>query len=455
MSLTARDIAVKALRDRDGNVTAHLDRLLNDCEFASNEKGLAREITLGVVRRKATLTAIMRAYLRSPKQKLPRPIGEIILVALYQIIFLERVPAFAAVDQAVRQASAFKHKRQAGLVNGLLRTVIREMAAPTPVALSPEPAVEMLRMDNDTQRRFDRAIFRDPETLPIDYLAAMCSIPHDLAKRWFENFKLKKALRIGLDSCARPPIICRVNTFKSTVATVIDMLAEDGVTATRHENSVSVILDSAANLQSLRAFSEGLIQPQDPTATSVGLKSGALPGMRVLDLCAAPGTKTTHLAELMQNQGEIIAVDVSNSKLKRIEENAQRMGFDIIKTMHAEKVGSLDVNSFDLVLADVPCSNTGVLARRGEARWRFTQKSIGELVRAQQFLSLTAAQFVKPGGTLIYSTCSIEKDEGPRVAKGIHKRVPQIRFLKDKLTLPETSSPVIWHDGGYFALLKG
>ena len=455
MTLTARDIAVKSLRDRDGNVSAHLDRLLSQTDICSSEKALAREITLGVMRRKSTLTAVMRAYLRSPKQKLPRSLGEIIIVAIYQIIFLKRVPAFAAVDQAVRQACAFKHSKQSGLVNGLLRTMIREMSPPTPVDLAPELSAEYLRMDNDTQRRFDRPIFRDPETLPIDYLAAICSIPHDLAKRWYEHFGIKKALRLGLDSCAVPPVICRVNSLKGSVAKAIELLEADGIVATRHENNVSVVLESAANLTNSEAFKIGLVQPQDPTATAVVLNSGVLPGMRVLDLCAAPGTKTTHLAELMQNQGEIVAVDVSNSKLKRIEENCQRMGVDIVTTMHAEQVGSLDVNSFDLVLTDVPCSNTGVLSRRTEARWRFTKKSIGDLVRDQQFIALTGAQFVKPGGRMIYSTCSIEKDEGSRVAKGLPKRAPHMRFVKDKMTLPETSSPKIWHDGGYFAILKG
>ena len=154
----------------------------------------------------------------------------------------------------------------------------------------------------------------------------------------------------------------------------------------------------------LPGFGDGLFQPQDPTATAVGQVCGDLLAamgkppaeMSVLDFCAAPGTKTTHLAELMGNQGSILALDVSPAKLEKIESNCRRMGISNVKTLSAERAGGLTPQSYDLVLADVPCSNTGVLARRPEARWRFNHDALGRLIKDQQFLAAAAGQFVRP-----------------------------------------------------------
>jgi len=198
-----------------------------------------------------------------------------------------------------------------------------------------------------------------------------------------------------------------------------------------------------------------LIQPQDATATAVGFAAGAQPGMRVLDLCAAPGTKTTHLAELMNNRGKIVAVDVSEEKLGQIESNCRRLGIDIVECRLAETVGTLEPQSFDLVLVDVPCSNTGVLSRRAEARWRFDEKKLAVLVRDQRFLAAVAAGFVRPGGRLVYSTCSIEREENEDLAAHLLDRRKRLFLLGERLTLPAgCRRPARWRDGGYVAIFQ-
>jgi len=455
MSLDAREIAVRSLRDRDGNISAHLDRLCADKRISSADRGLAMELTLGVVRRRRTLEAVTLAYLKQPDKKLPSPVREILYVAIYQILFLDRVPAFAAVDQAVRQTVASHHKRQGGLVNGLLRNLVREMSKPLPTELSPEPAVNLLPLDGQRQRRLGRDIFCDPKSRPAEYLAEAYSLPIELAERWLSRFDLRRCMAIASHSYSRPPLICRVNRLRGGVESAIASLADDGINARQHENAASVILESAENLTSLQAFADGLIQPQDATATAVVAAAEVRPGMRVLDFCAAPGTKTTHLAERMENRGTIIASDVSNEKIRRIEDNCRRMGVDIVQTISAEQVGSLDPRSFDLVLADVPCSNTGVLARRPEARWRFNAEGLSQLVQDQQFLAEAAGQFVAPGGQLIYSTCSIEPEEGSHVATSLAKRAEHLRLASEKLTIPAgEDSPTQWHDGGYVAIFR-
>ncbi len=458
MSLTSRDIAVRSLRDRSGNSTAHLERLLGELTLSAADRGLAHEITLGVVRHRSTVDAILMSYLHHRKKKIPSPVKEILQVAIYQIFFLQKVPAFAAVDEAVKQIVRSHHKRQSGMVNGLLRTMIREMAAPSPQALEPEMTENIIPLGDGRVRRMDRAIFHDPTKRPVDYYAQAYSLPPQLVSRWLDAFGEERARGIMMHTLQRPPMICRVNTLKTDVVGATATLAEDGIEAIPHENGLSVILPNAHGLMGLRAFAEGLIQPQDPTATKVVASMKLKPGMRVLDFCAAPGTKTTHLAERLGNEGEILAVDVSRTKLARIDENCERMGITIVKSVLADEAAQhLEPRSYDAVLVDVPCSNTGVLSRRAEARWRFEDSAMGKLVKDQQFLAMAGAQFVKPGGQLVYSTCSIEEDEDYRVAKGLPKRVNNLSLKNDECTLPTGSAetPEQWYDGGYFATFQG
>ncbi|MBT3278598.1 MAG: methyltransferase domain-containing protein [Phycisphaerales bacterium] len=458
MSLTARDIAVRALRDRSGNITAHLERLLGEGGLSGVDRGLAHEITVGVVRHRSTVDAILRSYLHQRKKKVPSPVKEILQVAIYQIVFLQKVPAFAAVDEAVKQIVRSHHKRQSGMVNGILRTMIREMNAPIAEALEPAPAENIIPLGDGRIRRMGRTIFHDPQTRPHDYYAQAYSLPPQLTTRWIDAFGEETARDLMRHTLQRPPLICRVNTLKTDIASAIAALAEDGIEAIPHENGLSVILPNAHGLTGLAAFAAGLIQPQDPTATKVVASMKLKPGMRVLDFCAAPGTKTTHIAERLGNEGEILAVDVSRGKLSRVTENCERMGIDIVKTILADEAAQhLELRTYDAVLLDVPCSNTGVLARRPEARWRFEDAAMGKLIKDQQFIAMAGAQFVRPGGQLVYSTCSIEHDEDQHVAKTLAKRADHLHLKHEERTLPTGSAetPEQWYDGGYFATFQG
>ena len=176
--------------------------------------------------------------------------------------------------------------------------------------------------------------------------------------------------------------------------------------------------------------------------------------MRVLDLCAAPGTKTTHLAERMQDTGEIVAVDVSAEKLDRIQDNCRRMGLKIVRPLLAEHIAPLMERPFDLVLVDVPCSNTGVLARRAEARWRFSAANLAKLARDQRSLLRLGAEFVRSGGRLVYSTCSLEDEENRQAVRDVLRGEPTLRLLEQRSIRPTgAADPTRWLDGGYYAVL--
>ena len=449
-----RDVAVLALRDREGNVSAHLESRLSRQSLSPADAALARELTLGTYRRRATLDAVLRAFLAQPDRRLPGALQEVLWVALYQMLLLDRVPAFAAVNEAVGQAARFRHRRQGGLVNGVLRSVARSVSGPI---TGPVPAArDVVPVGPETYRQLAQPAFASPESRPVEYVAAAYSLPEALVKRWHERLGSLEELRGLAAHCnTRAPLILRVNTDAASVEDVVAELAGAGVAARAHANGVSVVLAESCDVTRLGPFQRGLLQPQDPLATAVVLAADPRPGMSVLDFCAAPGTKTTHLAQRMANQGSIIALDVSEEKLSRIDANCRRMGVSIVTTKLAGNAGQLEPASFDLVLADVPCSNTGVLARRAEARWRFSEQALSSLVDDQKFLIRAAGGFVRPGGRLVYSTCSVEPEEGTHVGRWYQRTDPRMRLLREQQTPPAgAADPTRWNDGGYVAVFE-
>jgi len=451
-----RDLAVQALRDRDGNVSARLDRLLAEARLGPVDRAFARELALGALRRRGTLRAVLERCLAFPMERLRRgAVVEIFDIALYQIFFLDRVPPFAAVNEAVEQAARFGHTKQSGLVNGVLRRLLRALG---PFEQGRPPLEATVVAASLSQfRRCEHPLLPEPSR-GAEFLAAACSLPQELARRWLSRQgPLERAFALGMSVNERAPLVLRVNRLKASPDALLSRLAEAGVSALPHANGASVVLLESRNVTELPGFDEGWFQPQDATATAMGqvcAELGLLDGAaRVLDFCAAPGTKTTHLAELMGDAGTILALDVSTEKLAKIEDNCRRLGVTNVTTALAPSAGALSPGTFDLVLADVPCSNTGVLARRPEARWRFSESALAQLVRDQHELVSMAWRFVKPGGVFVYSTCSIEPEECGDVVARL-TRHHQGELLREHLTLPESTDPAHWRDGGYHAVLR-
>ena len=450
--LSARDIAIEALRDRAGNVSVRLERLLQKHDMKGLDRDLGRELALGIVRHRGTLEAILQMFLAKPTRKLPTPLEEILLVGLYQIVYLDRVPAFAAVNEAVNQAIAHRHKRQSGLVNGLLRAVTRALSPH--ISGRPPLTRDVIPIDANSYRKIDRPLLPDPSSQPAEYLLGAFSIPTVLGERWLKRGgSLEAVTDLAIHTTLRPPIVLRVNRLKATVDEVVSALNNEGVVGERHENGFSVVLPRGVNVSSLDVLRTGGVQPQDPSASAVVLAAQPEAGMNVLDLCAAPGTKTTHLAELMDDKGAVTAVDVSPFKLDRIETNCERLGITIVTTRLAEEIDSLEENSFDLALVDAPCSNAGVLSRRVEARWRFDPTALVELAKQQEELVLTASKFVKSGGRLVYSVCSTEPEECAELVGKVVQRDATLELVREETIDPGgIDDPLQWYDGGYYAI---
>ena len=451
--MNARDIALKALRAPGENVTGALRGLLGANALSPEDRGLAREIAMGVVRRKGTLNAVLRSYTRKDGRRMPTRVRQIIQIALYQMLYLDRIPDFAAVNEAVEQTHRLGKRKLAGLVNAVLRAVERGLSetqsGPVPVARNIIPVAP------GRFRQIDRNVFADVESNSLGYLSQAYSLPELVVQRWLTQTgdKVAPVIRWARHANSSPPVIARVNCLRATVAEVLESLAASGCEAIPHTNNQSVVIFSGPDLTTLPAFTQGWIQLQDPTATDVVKAIKLQPGMQVLDLCAAPGTKTVHMAERMGNEGRIVAADISDEKIARINEGCERMGITIVEAIHSTQIAAEAIGAFDVVLVDAPCSNTGVLARRVEARWRFSVDGLGRLIKDQKNLLAAAAAFTRPGGKVVYSTCSIEPEECADIARFAEKAHLGLSLRSDKLTRPGgTEHPDQWHDGGYRAI---
>lgn len=451
--LSARAIALAALSDRAGNVTAHLGRLLAQHRPSPADAALARELTLGTHRRQRTLDVILKAFCR-PGQgaKTPQRVDQILRLGAYQVLFLQRVPEFAAVNESV----ALVGKRALGMrgfVNAMLRNIARAVSPEQPGR--PPRDRDVLPIGPNCFRRFDRPIFADSKAQTATWLGETFSLPDDLAQAWLNEYKpLERVIGMAMHANARPPLILRVNTAAITVAEAVQRLAGQSVQALPHRNGISVVLTEMHDVTGLELFREGLVSPQDPMATSVVAAMDLKPGMRVVDLCSSPGGKTVHMAQRMGNQGTVIALDVSEEKLARVTANCARAGVSIVETMLAPRAAELVNDRADVVLVDAPCSNTGVLSRRCEARWRYTRRSVANIAQDQRNLLRLGAELVRSGGRLVYSTCSLAREENQQVVKDVLMAEPTLRKISEKVIMPSgLDDPTGWSDGGFFAVL--
>jgi len=456
---SARDIAVEALANRrPGEVFLQdrLDRLIERAGLSESDASLATELSLGVCRHRLTLDRLIGRVFHGHLRHLDPRLLTILRVGLYQLVWLERVPAFAAVHTAAEQAGQAGGRKASGLVNALLREVLRHLDERVHTE-PPENLRRSLQVDRSRWRVLDMDWLPDPVGDPAGFLSTSTSHPRWLVERWLGNFGLGPAGEICLAGSLRPPLVLRANRLRTTPQGLVDRLAADGITAALDAEGRAVFVLTAPPVRRIAAVTEGLCQPQDRTSQWVVRTCAPRPGQNVLDLCAGPGTKTTQLAEEMSDRGLILACDVSSAKLDLLKDNCRRMGVSCARTVRAEALDNAaeEYGPFDMALVDAPCSNTGVLARRVEARYRLKPAHLNRLAQEQHHLLTTAARHVAKGGTLVYSTCSIEPEENEHVVQRFLTGSPAWQFIDSRLILPSAGEqPTDWCDGGFVAVLR-
>lgn len=431
-----------------------LDSALAAAAMAPRDRGLARELVLGTIRHRATLDAVAAVFSNRPLAQVEPEVLDAVRIGLYQLTFLERIPPFAAVGETVEALRSRGKPAAIGFVNGILRSVLRDLDGRRPQPADPRRDVPL---GPGRYMAFRRPVLPDPSDAAV-FLAAAHSYPIALVRRWLQRHGRDRTEALLAAGNQPPPVVLRANRRRIARDALVARLIADGIAAQPAAHPSAVVLDKPGRpLVEMPAFAEGLATAQDVTAIEVGEALEPQPGEMVLDLCAAPGGKSTHLAELMDDRGLVLAGDVSDEKLAMIAAGAARLGLTMIRTVRADRLDETvsAEGAFDRALADVPCSNTGVLSRRAEARWRFRGEDLGPLSLQQLALLRQAGRAVRPGGLLVYSTCSIEPEENQRVVEAFLDGRPGFRLRDQTLTLPEAGpSAAGWRDGGFRARLE-
>ncbi len=413
-------------------------------QLSSQDRALAVDVASGVVRRSRTLDVMIESRMTRPRHNVEPDLWRILRLGAYQLLFA-RTPDHAAVDSTVELCRDLNRSRWTGFVNGVLRNIGR--------LLSDEPcdgpSQRSLPTTNGQWRTLNEAVFADPSTNAAQYIADAFSLPIYLATRWSSRFEMTDLLPICFQSVSPPSTSLRVNSTRANVTDLLEALTSSGCKASLGHFAGSIHLDQSVRLESLPGYSDGQWSVQDEAAMSASALLAPQPGEQILDMCAAPGGKTTHLAELSNDQAMITACDVATGRLKRVLDNAARLQLNSITPQLIGKDGnSLPDGPFDAILVDVPCSNTGVLNRRPEARWRSDESAMNELVILQTRLLLQACERVKAGGRVLYSTCSLEPEENRGVVDAVLSAMKEFHLEKEILHLPGRPA-----DGAYQALL--
>lgn len=488
--------AVQAFGQRGAFVSHVLDALFKERNLAPRDRAFATELASECIRRQRTIETVLGHYVTRSRDQVEPEIWTLLQLGCCQLLFLSQVPPHAAVDETVKLCSQLRKPRAKGFVNGILRRIDREIitqrtAPETPAEDSPEEGIHSSAAMRHTlkacssvllpildPRNFQtslrivelaRPVFAAPDEEPLEYIAQTASLPRWIVDRWARSSREEvTAPTAGSDTTAENPgglldallssalwlatpgrMSLRVNLRQTTRRRLLEVLQAAAVDARPGAWPEAVRLAGSVTVRDLPGFREGWFSVQDESAMAAVDLLAPRPGQTVLDLCAAPGGKTTHIAERLGGEGKVVACDTSSVRLETVVENARRLQLENIETQLISPGGE-DIPSgpYQAVLVDVPCSNTGVLGKRPEARWRLKPESFAELVPLQRRLLRDALLRTASGGRVVYSTCSIDPEENEGVVHVVLAEHPEFRLAEERRHQPGLPS-----DGGYQALL--
>lgn len=405
-----RDAALSILLAVDKN-QAYSNLLLHQTiekyKIDVKDRGLLTEITYGTLQHKLTLDYYLEPFI---KGKVDLWVSWLLRLSLYQMEYLTRIPAHAAVNEAVEIAKRRGHKGIASMVNGILRSILRQGV----------PTVEDIKN-------------------PVERLSVETSHPQWLVERWVESYGFDETAAMLHENNIPPVQTVRVNMTRATVEEVLASLEKEGVKAKQSDMMPECIHLTNGTAARTKAFKEGLITIQDESSMMPANVLDPKPGMKVLDMCAAPGGKTTHMAERMENDGSILAMDLHPHKLDLIDENTARLGLDIVQTAPVDGRKAADFlakESYDAVLVDAPCSGLGVMRRKPDIKYTKREEDLESLQAIQLAILANAVQVLKPGGRLVYSTCTVDKRENEGTVEAFISTHPEME--REEITnLPE------------------
>lgn len=422
---TARDVALRVLdgwQAGRGRPEALLREALAESGLERRDRALAMEIAYGVVRNLTNLDFVLSHFVKETPKGVSPHIRNVLRAAAYQINYLDRVPARAAVHDAVERVKASRERGAAGFVNAVLRSLIRGM---------------------------DRISYPDMESEPARNLGLRYSYPEWLAGRWVGRFGAAGAESLMAAGNQPPPVTLRANTLKTDRAGLIARLVGAGTGCTPALYAPDgVTIKGYPRIEELPGYAEGLFAVQDEAAQLVSLLAAPKPGDVILDACAAPGGKTAHMAALAGGKARITASDIGLDKTALLKDNIGRLGLPGVDVLLADVSGPLPFKGpFDAVLLDAPCSALGVIRRRPEIKYARREADVARLAGLQLKMLSNLAPFVKPGGALVFATCSTEPEEGEGVVGGFIGSHSEFVVDSAREYLPDSAQELVTEEG--------
>lgn len=416
----ARLVAVNALfkinkEKAYSNLT--LDKLFASADLDSKDKALATALVYGVLDRKITIDYIISKLSKTPLKKLSPLTIEAIRIGIYRIMFMERIPESAAVNESVNIIKRSKESRNSGFVNAVLRNLIRN-----PIEL--------------------------PKGNDIYSLSVRFSCPEWIIKGFIDDYGLEDTVKLLEASLSSPPVILRVNTLKISSQKLVELLKDEDITAKETSLNNALEIEGGIDVKNSKLYRDGYFFVQDTASQTVVETLSPKPQEKLLDICSAPGGKSFTSALLMENSGEITSCDLYPQRVDLVKRSAKRLGIDIINTKvnDATKINP-KFKDFDAVLCDVPCSGLGVLRRKPEIKYKeiadFSEiESIGRLILQN------SVSYIKKGGRILYSTCTLRKAENENVIAEFLEKNKNF-----KLSYSHTFMPHLDNTDGFFCAL--
>ncbi|MCI8336388.1 MAG: 16S rRNA (cytosine(967)-C(5))-methyltransferase RsmB [Peptococcaceae bacterium] len=391
---TARNVALSVLlatEQQEAYANLALNRFLSQVEFAPCDKNLTTQLVYGTLRYLGTIDFLLSGFIKKDFSAVEDYLRWILRMAVYQMFYLDKVPVHAIINEACEQAKVLGHQGQVNFVNGVLRNLDRNKDKITYPTWSEQAAIGK------------------------KYLQIMTSHPGWLVDYAWDLFGGEQCKAFLESNNQTPRFTCRVNTLKTSKADLMKQLQSLGISVEPcdYASDGIVLVTGGHGLEDIPAIPEGALQPQGESSMLAAQALSPAPGSMVLDLCAAPGGKTTHLAQLMKNEGTIIAQDVHEHKVKILERNCKRLGAEIVRPVLGDSCHLRETyyEQFDYCLADVPCTGLGILSHRPDIRWRKDIGNIQELAALAEKILDQGARALAPGGVMVFSTCTITREE--------------------------------------------
>ena len=416
-----RKAAVKALLKVE-NDSAYsniaLNAVLRESGLENADRAFASAIFYGVLDRRITIDFILSKFIKTPLKKVAPFTLEVLRSAVYQIMFMDKVPDSAAVNEAVKLIKSSRESRNAGFANAILRNILRN---------------EITLPDG-----------KDPQSLSVKY-----SCPEWIINSFITDYGADIAEELLKESLKPAPVIIRVNTLKTDTDTLKTELEKRGIPTDTAETENALILKKGIDAADFDLYKMGFFYAEDLSSQTAVSVLNPKKGERVLDMCAAPGGKSFTMALLMENAGEIVSCDLYEQRVGLIKSGAERLGIDIIKPMTADASRyNEDLGKFDCILCDVPCSGLGVLRRKPDIKYK-PENDFAELEALQHKILENAARYLKKGGRILYSTCTLRRAENEKLVNSFIIEYNGFRKMYEHTYLPHIDKT----DGFYCALI--